>query len=103
MTDGRAPGWEQARAWVERLAAPGFGLPGSAVHPDLHPVDDVVAVTTDVRTALEGAATAHVALVSDAGVELLRPGFRPVWSPDGSRLAHLDPHGLWVGPAHLPL
>jgi dipeptidyl aminopeptidase/acylaminoacyl peptidase len=103
VTDGRAQGWDEAFAWVERLAAPGLGKPVSAVQPDLHPIEDLVVATSEVRSSLEEPATAQVVLFSDDGPELVREGSRPVWSPDGTRLAHLDEHGVWVVDQHVAL
>jgi dipeptidyl aminopeptidase/acylaminoacyl peptidase len=94
--DGRAAGWQHACDFFERVLAPGLGTPTAAGQAALHPHDDVVAVTVEVRTAMTGGAEAQVALVSERGVELLRPGHRPAWSPDGTRLAHLVDQGLRV-------
>ena len=100
---GRAQGWDDAFAWVERLAAPGLGKPVSAVQPDLHPTEDLVVATSEVRASLEQNATAQVVVFSDEGPEVVREGSRPTWSPDGTRLAHLDDHGVWVVDQHVDL
>jgi dipeptidyl aminopeptidase/acylaminoacyl peptidase len=101
--DGRARGWDQARAYAERLFAPAFGRPIGAMHPSLHPSRDVVAATAEVRTSLDGGATSQVALFSEGNVELIRPGHRPAWSPDGTRLAHLVDGGVHINEARLAL
>src|SRR5690349_15167345 len=99
LPDGRSVGWEEARLFAEQLLAPGFGKPQSAAYPSLHPTDDVVAATADVRDSLEGHSAAWVALFRDGAAELVRKGSRPVFSPDGTRLAHICDEGVYVDEA----
>jgi dipeptidyl aminopeptidase/acylaminoacyl peptidase len=101
--DGRARGWDRVAAFAAEVLTPGLGLAGSFGQPSLHPTRDLVAATAEVRSSLEGRAQGFVALVSDEGVELVREGRRPVWSPDGSKLAHLDDDGVQVNDARLGL
>lgn len=96
LADGRARGWDDARAFAEKLLAPGFGKPQAATYPSLHPTDDVVAATADVREKLEGHSKAYVALFRDGASELVREGSRPTYSPDGTRLAHIAEQGVYV-------
>lgn len=101
--DGRAAGWEELRSYTERLLGPGLGRPAAASQADLHPHDDVVVATGEVRTALTGRASVQITLFADGRSTLLRPGHRPRWSPDGSRLAHLVDRGVQVDDACLAL
>lgn len=99
LPDGRARGWDEARAFAEKLLSPGFGRPQLATNPSLHPTDDVIAATADVREAMEGHSKAFVTLFKDGGFEFVREGSRPVFSPDGSRLAHIGEGGVFVDDA----
>ncbi|HVV75654.1 MAG TPA: S9 family peptidase [Mycobacteriales bacterium] len=101
--DGKAAGWDRLYEFTERMLGPGLGKPLVAAHASLHPSEDLVAATTEVRESLSGRATARVAVFSDGNAELLRPGHRPSWSPDGSRLAHLVDRGVQVDEACVAL
>lgn len=85
------------RDFAQKLLAPGFGAPQSAAYPSLHPTDDVVAATADVRDSMEGHSAAWVALFRDGASQLLRKGSRPTFSPDGSRLACIVDEGVHIG------
>lgn len=98
-SDGRAAGFDPLRDHTERLLGPGLGRPTAASQACLHPHEDVVAATVEVRKELTGYAAAWVALLSAEGAKLLRPGHRPAWSPDGTRLAHLVDNGVQVDEA----
>lgn len=99
LADGRSRKWDDMRDFAEKLLAPGFGKPQSATYPSLHPTDDVVAATADVRDAMEGHSAAWVALFSNGSSELVRKGSRPTYSPDGARLAHICEEGVYVDDA----
>jgi dipeptidyl aminopeptidase/acylaminoacyl peptidase len=96
LPDGRSRRWDEARAFAEKLLAPGFGKPQSGSYPSLHPPDDVVAATADVRESMEGHSAAYVARFRNGEAELVRKGSRPAFSPDGTRLAHIADEGVYV-------
>ncbi|HVT65417.1 MAG TPA: S9 family peptidase [Mycobacteriales bacterium] len=101
--DGRAASWDQVRSYTERMLGPAFGGPLSATQASLHPHDEVVAATAEVRESLTGRSVAHVVLCSDGKAQLLREGHQPAYSPDGSRLAHLVDQGVQIDAACVSL
>lgn len=101
LADGRSRKWDDMRDFAAKLLAPGFGKPQSATYPSLHPAEDIVAATADVRDSMEGHSAAWVTLFCAGTSELVRKGSLPKFSPDGSRLAHLCDEGVvlwnWCG------
>jgi dipeptidyl aminopeptidase/acylaminoacyl peptidase len=99
----RAETWQDVADFAEARLRPTFGKAVSAIGLALHPSRDVVAAAAEVRDALLMTARSVVTLFEEGTETPLREGRLPVWSPDGSLLAHLDDNGVWIGELHRPL
>ncbi|WP_139978274.1 S9 family peptidase [Nocardioides litoris] len=101
----RPSGNDAVVAYAEARLAGTFGRPVAAGSVALHPTDDRVAAVAEVRDHLlapaRGVVTTYGAAGPDpAAADRQRDGRLPAWSPDGSRLAHLDDTGVWIGDLH---
>lgn len=96
----RAVDWQRVADLADRRLAPSYGRVASAAQLALHPERDTVAVVGEVRESLLAPAKTVVALLGHGEPQVLREGWLPTWSPDGTRLAHLDGAGVQVGDLH---
>jgi len=99
----RAETWQEVADFLEARLAPTYGKAVSATGLALHPSRDVVAAAAEVRDSLLAPVRSVVTLFEDGAETVVRDGRMPVWSPDGSVLAHLDDKGVWIGELHRPL
>lgn len=86
----------EVEAFHESVHSPAFGQPGDALDLDPHPHDGRIAMTVEVRTALQGTPTQRVAVLDGDDLTVLTGGegtqTQPRWSPDGRMLAWLSDH-----------
>ena len=102
MGMSRARSWDDVAAYAERRLAPTFGQAASASGLALHPTDDVVAASAEVRPSLLEPSKAVITRFSGGRAEEVREGWLPTWSSEGV-LAHVDGTGVQVGEWHLAL